>query len=87
MRDALWLWREQRYNREPVDPANGTLSTAAVWVQRGYIQALNDLLREGPRLAVYYDRYVREQEASGQEPAHAPEPRNPPPGEPPDVES
>lgn len=61
MRDALCLERERLFNLEPA-------TSNELWAQRGAIKQVNRLLHQGPHLAVYYDRHVRDQEAKGEQP-------------------
>lgn len=88
MRDALCLERE-KINSRAVDPDARNLAYQ-LGKKEGELAQVNRLLREGPYLAVYYDRYVREQEVA----RHGGEAEGPvdvppvfrPPGEPPDME-
>ena len=60
MRDALCLERERLFNRTP-----SLANDREVWIREGALQQVQRLLREGPHLAVYYDRYMRAQAEQG----------------------
>lgn len=81
LRDALGLERERLYRRG-FDPESRNLPYL-IGKRDGAIETVNRLLREGPYLAVYYDRYVRERARTGSD-ASTP-PSVPRPGEPPVV--
>lgn len=81
IRDWLCYEREMLYQRLPEPNAPG--ADRLLWLREGELRQVQRLLREGPRLGVYYDRYLREQEEKGQTPIQAP--RTPPPGEDPEV--
>lgn len=78
LRDALCLEREKLFSRQPSFD-----NDREIWLREGELRAVNRLLQQGPHLAVYYDRYVRSQDARGETAMTADISR---PGTPPDLE-
>jgi len=81
VRDFLGMERE-RLMRARVDPASPNV-VYALGLKEGGLDQLNRLLREGPRLGVYYERYVRQHDTTSGG-SEGTVPRRP--GDPPDLE-
>lgn len=81
IQDALCYERELIYRRLPEPNAPG--ADRLLWMREGELRQVQRLLREGPRLGVYYDRYLREQEEKGEPAVRAPQTQTP--GEDPEV--
>lgn len=54
IRDALALERERLFQRPP-----SLDNDRDIWKQRGALDEVNRLLRNGPHLVVFYERHVR----------------------------